>query len=309
MFDFKGKTVLVTGASYGLGAAFAEALAASGADLVLTARTQSLLDEVAQTCRAHGSTVTAVAGDVSEEDDVRRVVGTAVSEHRRIDVLINNAGVADLRGLASEQFDTASFNRIIAVDLLGAFLYLREVGRHMLSSGGGSIVNICSIMADGANELNVIAYTAAKGGLLNLTKQLGTEWADRGVRVNAVSPGFIVTDMTRAGLEALGVSQYVASRTPMRRVGEIPEVIAPVLFLASDLASYITGTNLVVDGGTNAANGWWQVPPIHYEWNASTTPMVAGRYEGFAPRPAFLEQQRNGIPGIHFPMPEPVEQA
>ena len=302
--DLKGKTALVTGASYGLGAAFAEALAEDGADLVLTARTEPLLEEVAARCRARGRKVTVVAGDVSVPEDVSRVVATAVASHDRIDVLVNNAGVADMRGLAAEQYDTETFSRIVQVDLFGAFFYLRDVGRQMLDQGSGSIVNICSIMADGANELNVIAYTAAKGGLLNLTKQLGAEWADRGVRVNAVSPGFVVTDMTRPLFEAMGISQYVASRTPMRRLGEVSEVVPPVLFLASDLSSYVTGVNLCVDGGTNACNGWWQVPPIHYDWNADTGPMVGERYEGLMPRPDFLEQTRAGIPGLHYPMPE-----
>ena len=206
MFDFSGKTVLITGASYGLGEGFALAFARAGADLVLTARSAELLESVAGRCRSEGATVTTVVGDVSIEADVERVVGVGVEAHGRIDVLVNNAGVSDLRGVAPENFDMETWNRIIAVDLNGAFLYLREVGRHMLDQGGGSIVNICSIMGSGANELNVIAYTAAKGALRNLTMQLGCEWADRGVRVNAVSPGFIVTEMTRPALEGLGMT-------------------------------------------------------------------------------------------------------
>jgi gluconate 5-dehydrogenase len=304
MFDFTGKTVLVTGASYGLGEEFADAFARAGADLVLTARSAELLDAVAERCRAHGSTVTTAAGDVSVEADVRRVVATGVAAHGRLDVLVNNAGVSDLRGIAPEQFDMETWNQIIAVDLNGAFMYLREVGRHMLESGGGSIVNICSIMGSGANELNVIAYTAAKGALRNLTQQLGCEWADRGVRVNAVSPGFIVTEMTRPALEGLGMTTWIASRTPMRRVGEIDEIVGPVLFLASDAAGYITGHDLLVDGGTNAANGYYQIPPIHHEWNADTAPRVGVGYPGVAPRPEAYAALSAGIPGVHFPAPD-----
>ena len=146
----------------------------------------------------------------------------------------------------------------------------------MLGRGSGSIVNICSIMGHGANELNVIAYTAAKGALRNLTLQLGCEWADRGVRVNSVSPGFIVTEMVRPALEGMGMDKWIASRTPMRRIGELDEIVGPVLFLASDAASYITGHDLCVDGGTNASNGYFQIPPIHHEWNADDAP--TGRY-------------------------------
>ena len=231
------------------------------------------------------------------------MVAAGVANHGAIDVLINNAGISDVRGLAAERFDAATFNQIVAVDMAGAFLYARECGLHMLENGGGSIVNICSIMGSGANELNVIAYTAAKGGVRNMTQQLGCEWADRGVRVNAVSPGFIVTEMTRTALEAMGMDKWIASRTPMRRVGEVEEVTNAVMFLASDLSSYITGHDLLVDGGTNASNGTWQIPPIHYEWNADA-PMVPSSYEPVQPRPDWYQALEAGIPGIHYPMPE-----
>ena len=303
MFNFKEKTVLITGASYGLGEQFAFAFAECGADLILTARSTDLLEGVGEKCRSHGSKVTVVPGDVSIEADVENVITTGLEAHEKIDVLINNAGIADPRGVAAEQFDTETFNRILSVDLVGAFYYARGCGKHMLERGSGSIVNICSILASGGNENNVIAYTAAKGGLLNLTFQLGVEWADRGVRVNAVSPGFIVTEMTRPMLEAMGIDRWIASRTPMRRVGEAQEVTNAVLFLASDLASYITGVDLLVDGGTNASNGTFQIPPIHHNWNIET-PMVPTTYEPVQPRPDWYEALSGGVPGVHFPLPD-----
>ena len=300
MFDFSGKTVLITGASYGMGEGFAHAFADAGADLVLTARTTELLEGVARVCRDTGSRkVTVVAGDVSIEGDVDRVVRTAVREHGKIDVLINNAGVSDLRGVPPEQFDMQTWNWILSIDLNGAFMFMRDVGKHMLAGGGGSIVNICSILGNGANELNVIAYTAAKGALRNLTLQLGCEWADRGVRVNSVSPGFIVTEMVRAALEGMGMDKWIASRTPMRRIGELEEIVAPVMFLASEAASYITGHDLCVDGGTNASNGYFQIPPIHHEWNPSTSPRIGSGYPGILPRPDWYQAMAAGIPGIH----------
>ena len=303
MFDFTGKTALITGASYGLGEVFANRYAAAGADLVLTARSTELLEAVADRCREKGSTVTTVTGDVSVEDDVKNVIATGAAAHGSIDILVNNAGISEVRGFSAERFPTDVFDTHISVDLKGAWLYLRDVGLHMLEGDGGSIVNICSIMAHGANELNVIAYTAAKGALRNMTQQLGCEWADRGVRVNAVSPGFIMTDMIRAAVEGTPNADYIISRTPMRRFGEAEEVANAVLFLSSDMAGYITGHDLMVDGGTNAGNGWWQVPPIHYEWNADT-PMAAGRYQGLQPRPEGLEAMAGGIPGVHFPLPD-----
>lgn len=304
MFDFTGKTVLITGASYGLGEGFAHAFAKAGADLVLTARSAEILEGVAEVCRAEGSKVTVVPGDVSVEADVLKVVQTGIAEHGKIDVLVNNAGVSDMRGVSAERFDMETWNWILSVDLNGAFMYLREVGRHMLETGGGSIVNICSIMGHGANELNIIAYTAAKGGLRNITMQLGCEWADRGVRVNSVSPGFIVTEMVRPAIEGLGMDKWIASRTPMRRIGELEEIVGPVMFLASDASSYITGHDLNVDGGTNAANGYFQIPPIHFEWNKDTAPRVGEGYPGVVPRPEWYEALSAGIPGIHYPLPE-----
>ena len=307
MFDFKGKTVLITGASYGLGEQFAYAFADAGADLILTARSEELLEGVAAKARQDGVKVTVVAGDVAVEADVDHVISTGITEHGRIDVLINNAGIADPRGVAAEQFDAETFNRILGVDLVGAFYYARTCGKHMLENGSGSIVNICSILASGGNENNVVAYSAAKGGLLNLTRQLGVEWADRGVRVHAVSPGFIVTEMTRPMLEAMGMDRWIASRTPMRRVGEAQEVTSAVMFLASDLASYITGVDLLVDGGTNASNGTFQIPPIHHEWNEDR-PMVPSAYEPVQPRPDWYQALEQGIPGLHYPLPDSPEE-
>ncbi|MEM7099112.1 MAG: SDR family oxidoreductase [Pseudomonadota bacterium] len=303
MFDFKDKVILITGASYGLGEQFAYAFAQAGGNLILTARSTELLENVAAKCRENGSKVTVVAGDVSVEEDVLRVIEQGVADQGQIDVLINNAGIADPRGIASEQFDSESFHRILSVDLVGAFYFARECGRRMLERGCGSIVNICSILASGGNENNILGYTAAKGGLLNMTTQLGVEWADRGVRVNSVSPGFIVTEMTRPMLEAMGLDRWISSRTPMRRVGEAHEVTNAVMFLASDLASYITGVDLLVDGGTNASNGTFQIPPIHHEWNKET-PMVPSNYEPVQPRPDWYQALEAGIPGVHYPVPD-----
>jgi gluconate 5-dehydrogenase len=301
MFDFNNKTVLITGASYGFGEQFAYAFAEAGASLVLTARSEEQLAAVGERCREIGSKVTVAVGDVSNEADVNRVIDAGIADHGQIDVLINNAGIADPRGVCAEQFDSETFNRILSVDLVGAFYYARECGRRMLERRSGTIVNICSILGSGANENNVAGYAAAKGGLLNLTKQLGVEWADRGVRVNAVSPGFVVTEMTRPMLEAMGMDKWIASRTPMRRLGDIQEVTSAVMFLASDLASYITGVDLLVDGGTNASNGTFQIPPIHHEWN-NDLPMVKTDYEPVQPRPDWYQALEAGIPGLHYPL-------
>jgi len=305
VFDLDNKTALITGASYGLGEVFAERMAAAGADLILTARSTDMLEAVAERCRALGRKVTVASGDVSVEDDVKRVVAAGVAEHGKIDILVNNAGISDTRGFSAENYDVEMFRKIFEVDTIGVFLYAREVGRHMLERRSGSIVNICSIMGSGANELNVIAYTAAKGAVRNLTMQLGCEWADRGVRVNAVSHGFIATEMVKVALEQLGVAEYVASRTPMRRIGDANEVANAVIFLGSDASSYITGVDLLVDGGTNASNGTFQVLPAHVGWGAKLgRPVIPGGYEGLVPTPERFSLWEMGMPGVHYPMPE-----
>ncbi|MFT7219816.1 MAG: NAD(P)-dependent dehydrogenase (short-subunit alcohol dehydrogenase family) [Candidatus Azotimanducaceae bacterium] len=303
MFNFKDKAVLITGASYGLGEQFAYSFAEAGANLILTARSVDQLNAVAEKCRAMGREVAVIPGDVSIEEDVKKVITGGIEALGKIDVLVNNAGIADARGVAAERFDSETFKQIISVDLMGAFYFARDCGKHMLERGSGNIVNICSILASGGNENNVIGYTAAKGGLLNMTYQMGVEWADRGVRVNSVSPGFIVTEMTRPMLEALGMDKWISSRTPMRRVGEAQEVTNAVLFLASDLASYITGVDLLVDGGTNASRGTFQIPPIHHEWNTDL-PMVPSPYEPVQPRPDWYQALEGGIPGLHYPIPD-----
>ena len=304
LFDLTGKTVVLTGASYGLGETMAKGLASAGADLILAARSKDSLDAVTSECAALGVAATPVVADVSDEQGVKRIIDAAIERDGKIDVLVNNAGISDMRGLPAENFDMETFRRIVDVDLFAAFMLARDVGRHMLAAGRGSIINICSIMASGANELNVIAYTGAKGGLLNLTYQLGCEWADRGVRVNAISPGFIVTPMTAPALDALGVSEYIASRTPMRRVGNAEELLGPLLFLASDASSYVTGLNLLVDGGTNASNGYYQIRPGHHGWGEMLgAPTVGDTYEGLAALPERLAPWAGGVPGIHYAMP------
>jgi NAD(P)-dependent dehydrogenase (short-subunit alcohol dehydrogenase family) len=303
--DFTDKTVLITGASYGLGEVFANQFAAAGAELVLTARSADLLDAVADAAREQGSPkVTTVTGDVSVEADVENVIARAVEAHGRIDVLVNNAGVSDIRGFTSENAQSDVFDHTLAVDLKGAWLYMRNVGKHMIESGGGSIVNIASTLGDGGLELSEISYVAAKGAMVNLTRQLGCEWADRGVRVNSVCPGFIITEMTRPGIEGSPTEAYIQSRTPMRRLGEAHEAGNAVLFLASDAASYITGVNLNVDGGMGAGRGWWQIKPIHYAWNADTEPQRGDVYPGLIPQPAEYEPFLAGIPGIHYSLPD-----
>jgi NAD(P)-dependent dehydrogenase (short-subunit alcohol dehydrogenase family) len=303
MFDLTGKVALVTGGSMGLGMTFADVLAENGAEVSLTARSAELLEDNAVGLRErHGVKVSCHPGDVTVVEDVQRVIAETIAEHGRIDILINNAGISDLRGLPSEWSDHETFRKVVDVDLFGVWAFAREVAPHMLERGSGSIINIASILGSGGSEYVNPWYYAAKGAVLQLTKLLGVEWADRNVRVNAIAPGYFVTEMTRPLFDFLGMAPWIESRTPMRRLGD-PEadLRGPLLFLASDASSYVTGHTLFVDGGTEASRGAWQLPPSHFFWNKDQ-PQAGKPYEGLLPNN--FEQWKMGIPGIHYPMPE-----
>jgi gluconate 5-dehydrogenase len=267
MFDLRGKTALVTGGSYGLGPMFAEALAGAGADVALTARSAERLESVRAGIEAMGVKATAYPGDVTVEADVMRIVADTIADHGKLDVLVNNAGISDDRGLPSELFDTETFRKILDCDVTGLFMFAREAGKHMLERGSGSIINIASILGDGGSEGVTPAYYAAKGAVINLTKLLAVEWGDRGVRVNALSPNFFVSEMTRDFLVEAGTDIWWESRTPMRRLGEPEDLSGPVVFLASDASLYVTGLNLAVDGGFGAGRGAPQERPPFLKYN------------------------------------------
>ena len=299
-FNLGGKVSLITGGSYGLGVVWAQALAAAGSDIALTARSGDLLETVAAALRSStGRTVSTHTGDVTNDADVSRVVGEAVAAHGHVDVLVNNAGVSEATGRSSEQTSSEHFRHAVEVDLVGVWNYAREVGRHMLGRGSGSIINIASICGMGATEFTNPAYHASKAAVIGLTHQLAAEWADRGVRVNAISPGFFMSEMVREALELTGTRPWIDSRNPMRRMGEHHELVGPVVFLASDAASYVTGVNLPVDGGHSTIIGAAQLQVPWQLWNDPGPINPEGTYKGLADLPPGIPRQ--GIPGFHFP--------
>ncbi len=300
--DLRGKVALVTGGSYGLGVLWAEALADAGADIALTARSADLLEANAAALRERGVKATAHAGDVTVIDDVRRVVADAIAAHGHIDILVNNAGVSDPTGKASENVDIDEFRHHIDVDLVGVFAFAQTVGRHMLERGQGSIINISSMLGMGASEYTNPAYHASKAGVINLTKQLAVEWADRGVRVNAIAPGYFMSEMIRQALELTGMKDWIEGRTPMRRLGHSDELRGPVVFLASDASSYITGATLAVDGGTSAIMGANQFRLPFHLWNRPGPVNADKLYPGMAELPPGIV--REGVPGFHYPIEE-----
>jgi NAD(P)-dependent dehydrogenase (short-subunit alcohol dehydrogenase family) len=266
VYRLDGKVAIVTGASYGLGVVFAEVLASAGADVVVTARSVDKLVETKALVESLGRRCLAVAGDVTEYADCERVVQAAMAEFGHIDILVNNAGWADDRLIRTEHVEPDIFAKMVNTDLNGLFYMTRAAAPDMLRGGGGSIINLSSIFGNAGAENRTAGYFAAKGGVNQLTRLLACEWGDRNLRVNALAPNFFISEMTRTLLEDSGMAEWMRSRTPMRRMGELPELVGPFLFLASDASSFVTGVVLNVDGGWSASGGYAQLPQPWDEW-------------------------------------------
>jgi NAD(P)-dependent dehydrogenase (short-subunit alcohol dehydrogenase family) len=262
-----GKVGVVTGASYGLGVLFAEVLASAGADVVVTARSVDKLQDTCTMVEKQGGRGLVVPGDVTVYDDCERVATAAMDSFGRIDILVNNAGWADDRLIRTEHAEPELFEKMVKTDLVGLFFMTRACAPHMLRGGGGSVINISSMFGMAGAENRTAGYFAAKGGVNQLTKQLACEWGDRNLRVNALAPNFFLSEMTRHLLEDSGMADWMRSRTPMRRLGELQELVGPFLFLASDASSYVTGTIIPIDGGWSASGGYAQQPQPWDEWS------------------------------------------
>ncbi|MDO8210147.1 glucose 1-dehydrogenase [Conexibacter sp. CPCC 206217] len=245
-----GRVAWVTGASRGLGRSLACALAGAGAEVVVSARDGDALRGLAEEIRVGGGTAHAMPGSVSSEADVERAVSTIGDRLGRLDVLVNNAGISPAF-TRSEKVPVGQWREILDVNLTGAFLCAGHAAELLGEDAGGAIVNVSSIHSVSAHE-RLAAYGASKAGLESLTRTLAIEWAPRGIRVNAVSPGYIETEMSSGLREHEHWSQTLLDRIPMRRFGRTQEIAPAVLFLASDAASYLTGATLFVDGGWTA---------------------------------------------------------
>ncbi len=248
LFRIEGRVAVVTGASSGIGSALAEGLARAGARLVLAARRHERMAALAERLRAEGSDVIALPCDVASEADVDRLVAETLARMGRVDLLVNNAGITEV--IPAEAEPLATFQRVIATNLTGAFLCSQRFGRSMLESGGGAIVNVASVLGlVGSGQVPQASYAASKGGLVNLTRELAAQWARRGIRVNALAPAWFPSEMTEDMFGDEDSLRWIRNRTPMGRAGDPRELVGPLLFLASDAASYVTGQVLAVDGG------------------------------------------------------------
>jgi NAD(P)-dependent dehydrogenase (short-subunit alcohol dehydrogenase family) len=248
-FDLDGRVALVTGACGGIGAAVATTLAEAGADVALVDRASERFEEIADRIARLGRRSASIVADVSDSDDVAAAVERAEAELGPVRHAVNCAGINF--GVPALEMTRAQFDELIDVNLGGVFASCQAEGRAMVASGaGGSIVNIGSISASIANRgLTQVHYNSAKAGVVHLTSSLALEWAPLGIRVNAVSPGYTRTPMATHPDVWEHVKAY-AKDIPLQRWAEPEEIARPVLFLLSDAASYCTGSNLIVDGGS-----------------------------------------------------------
>jgi NAD(P)-dependent dehydrogenase (short-subunit alcohol dehydrogenase family) len=246
-FRLDGQVAVVTGASSGLGERFARVLAGAGASIVVAARRADRLEALA----ADLAGALAVPCDVVDAGDRERLVGAALERFGRIDVLVNNAGIGTPEPVETETPER--FAEVLDVNLTAAFALSQPVSRPMIDAGRGSIVNVVSIPGIvGASQIPFAAYSASKAGLIGLTRGLAGEWARRGIRVNALAPGWFASEMTAEMFADERSMAWVARNAPMGRAGEPHELDGALLYLASDASSYVTGQVLAVDGGWTA---------------------------------------------------------
>ena len=244
MFDLSGKVALVTGASRGIGCSIAKILAQNGAHVVCVSRNVSDVQSVADEITAAGGTAAAVACDISDSDNVTKLVKETVGTHNHLDILVNNAGVT--RDNLLMRMSEDDWNTVLNINLKAAFIAIKAAARTMIKQRKGRIINISSVVGlmGNAGQVN---YAASKAGLIGLTKSTARELAPRGITANCIAPGYVATDMTNE----LGdeVQESLNEKIPLGRIGQVENIAYAVAFLASDEAEYITGQTLAVDGG------------------------------------------------------------
>ena len=248
LFDLTGRGALITGGSRGLGLEIAEGLAEAGAATFLVARREQWLKPAIEGMLKRGFRCEGALCDVSEEEQVGQTVVKAIATLGKIDILVNNAGIT--WGAEAEDMPFEKWKAVVDVNLTGTWLFTQLVGRHMLERQSGCMINIASISGLSGSvipESGLVGYAASKAGVMGMTRELAGQWGRRGVRVNAVAPGFFPSRMTEK--VSPQVQKEYEAGVPLGRIGRPGELKGVVLFLASDASSYITGQTIVVDGG------------------------------------------------------------
>lgn len=244
LFSLDGKTALITGSSQGIGYTLAEGLIKAGARVVMNGR-----DAVKLAAAADRLGAPQLAFDVTDHAACRAAVDGYEADHGPIDILINNAGMTLRAPL--EDFESADFERLIATNLTSVFNVGQAVARHMIGRGQGRIINIASVQTALARP-GIAPYVASKGGVANLTKGMATDWAPKGLNVNAIAPGYFDTPLNAALVADAEFTAWIAKRTPQGRWGQLPELVGAAVFLSSPASTYVNGQTLFVDGGMTA---------------------------------------------------------
>jgi len=258
LFSVAGQIVLVSGASRGIGRSIAEGFAQRGATVVISGREQPTLELTAREICPPQGTVRPIVCDVADPAAIDRLVQTVLGEFGRIDTLLNVAGVN--RRMPAEQLSEADYDFIMDINLKGPFLLSLDVGRHMLSRGRGSQINVVSLNNDRPLR-GVLPYAMSKAALGQMTRGLAQEWGPGGVRVNAIAPGFVLTDLTRKLWSQPHMQEWNRANCPLGRLGQPTEMVGTAVFLASEASAFMTGQTLFVDGGFSAGLAW----PINFE--------------------------------------------
>lgn len=253
LFSVADQVVLVSGGSRGIGRGLAEGFAQRGATVVITGRDAATLEQTARAIRPPDGNVRPIVCDVAEPDAIERLVKTLLDDFGRIDTLLNVAGVN--RRMPAERLTVGDYDFILDINLKGPFLLSLACGRAMLARGRGCVINITSLNNDRPLK-GVLPYAVSKAGLEQMTRALALEWGPRGIRVNAIAPGFILTDLTRKLWSQPQMQKWGLENTPLGRLGLPADLVGAAVFLASEASAFLTGQTLYVDGGFSCGLNW-----------------------------------------------------
>ena len=250
LFDLSGRTALVTGSSRGLGRSIAEGMAKAGARLIINGVDPERVEAAVKEFRAAGHAAEGAAFDVTDEAAILKAFEGLDAKGIAIDILVNNAGIQRRKPLV--EFTTEEWRKVIETNLTSAFVIGREAAKRMIPRKRGKIINIGSLGSELARP-TIAPYTAAKGGIRNLTRSMAVEWAQHGIQANAIGPGYMLTDMNEALVNSADFNNWLMGRIPSKRWGKPDELVGAAIFLASDASTYVNGQIISVDGGMRAA--------------------------------------------------------
>jgi NAD(P)-dependent dehydrogenase (short-subunit alcohol dehydrogenase family) len=253
LFSVAGQVTIVSGASRGIGRALAAGFTERSAKVVITGREEAKLAATAREISKSQEAVVPIVCDVSRLDDIQRLVATVVEKFGRVDTLVNVAGVNKRKKV--ETFTPEEFDFILNINLRGLFFLSQEVGRQMIAQKSGAIINIDSLNTDSPLK-GVLPYAISKAGVSMMTRGMAAEWGEHGVRVNAIAPGFILTDMTNKLWSDPTMQKWGHTNTPLKRLGQVDDLVGTAVYLASKASAFMTGQVLYVDGGMSAGTLW-----------------------------------------------------